>query len=311
MSDRCTETGAVRLNGPIPSEGRVEICSQGHDWVSVCYDDDWDDNDAAVVCRELRHTADGKSTLAFHSQISSVSIIRVLLLIGARASYVWIRRSTGIHTNFDCSLTEERLRDCTRSDHDQFACRNNRVATVRCREDGLRVKNVNVAINTPHYTIHCVLVTWELHNVIAHQPSSFLVQCFNELYYLKFSVNNETFISFSVNSSLPSLSYICCVSAIYYGYYTAERRCYNTLSETLISGSFTSPSSTEMLQSDSFTSPASNELDKFVSSDLNNMRASIIGGVLGSIIVILLLLLAMCGGALLYLLQSRGVIPKR
>lgn len=50
-----------------------------------------------------------------------------------------------------------------------------------------------------------------------------------------------------------------------------------------------------------------------VSSDLSNMRASIniIGGVLGSIIVILLLLLAMCGGALVYLLQSRSVIPKR
>ena len=36
-----------------------------------------------------------------------------------------------------------------------------------------------------------------------------------------------------------------------------------------------------------------------------------VGGALGFIIVILVLLLVMCGGALLYLLRSRGVIPNR
>lgn len=72
---------------------------------------------------------------------------------------------------------------------------------------------------------------------------------------------------------------------------------------------FTSPASAQ-----TFTTPASvdSEFDEFVSSDLN-MKANVIGGVLGSIIVILLFLLAICGGALVYLLRSRtsGVVPKR
>ena len=64
----------------------------------------------------------------------------------------------------------------------------------------------------------------------------------------------------------------------------------------------TIPSSIQMIS-------ASIGSEKVIGSDLN-MRASIIGGVLGSIIIILLLLLAMCGGALLFLLRSRSTTPK-
>ena len=64
----------------------------------------------------------------------------------------------------------------------------------------------------------------------------------------------------------------------------------------------TTPSSTQMM-------PTSIGSEKVVDIDLN-MRASIIGGVLGSIIIILLLLLAMCGGVLLFLLRSRSMTPK-
>ena len=51
------------------------------------------------------------------------------------------------------------------------------------------------------------------------------------------------------------------------------------------------------------------QMEMFISD--SSMRANIVGGVLGFIIVVLVLLLVICGGALVYLLQSKNVIPKR
>ena len=53
------EEGRVRLvNGSLPNEGRVEICSNSA-WGTICNDDDWGFSEAKVVCRELGYRTAG------------------------------------------------------------------------------------------------------------------------------------------------------------------------------------------------------------------------------------------------------------
>ena len=66
----CGPDGSVRLvDGNGPHEGRVELCSGGK-WTTVCHHG-WDNNEAAVVCRQLGFPSQSMS----HCNCTCVAIL--------------------------------------------------------------------------------------------------------------------------------------------------------------------------------------------------------------------------------------------
>ena len=53
----CCDGIVTLAGGSLSNEGRVEICQSG-EWKTVC-DNNWGENEARVVCRQLGHTTQG------------------------------------------------------------------------------------------------------------------------------------------------------------------------------------------------------------------------------------------------------------
>ena len=77
VEDGICENGDVRLmNGTVENEGRVELCFNGR-WGTIC-DDDWDNEDAEVVCTQMGLPGEGKNaTCIVHVAINAQETCKV------------------------------------------------------------------------------------------------------------------------------------------------------------------------------------------------------------------------------------------
>ena len=94
--------------------GRVEIFIENNVWGTIC-DDEWDNRDAQVVCRQLGFGSSGTALLAFQPYASS-------------RTPIWL-------DNVNCNGQESRLIDCTHNGLENHNCVHFEDAGVTCAGD--------------------------------------------------------------------------------------------------------------------------------------------------------------------------------
>ena len=206
-----------------------------------------------------------------------------------------------------CDAHEITLLQCNHGGLRTHNCGHHEDVGVKCSEREERLLNIGV-------DVHTALITWRLQNSTLRWPTSYVVKCFNERHCIEMSVNNA--FSVQLMGLIPSISYNCCVSAVYESYvYTPKGGCIEAViiqpSEAPINanrqpnetsqpeGVLTTSSESPMIQLSACESQGSD------SRASNSSSADTIGGVLGFIIAILLILLAISGATLVYLLRLK------
>ncbi|XP_019856578.1 PREDICTED: LOW QUALITY PROTEIN: deleted in malignant brain tumors 1 protein-like [Amphimedon queenslandica] len=107
VQPECNNTDICLVGGSNANEGRVEVCINGA-WGTVC-DDDWDSDDAAVVCRQLGLGTNGVSYgSAFYGQGNGSIVMDEVNCIGTEKSL------------FQCAYTQ--IHDCSHHEDAGVKC---------------------------------------------------------------------------------------------------------------------------------------------------------------------------------------------
>lgn len=125
----CTSPGNLRLvGGSGPREGRVEMCYRGQ-WGTIC-DDEWDNIDAQVVCRQIGFGANSR----FLQIMNSLLVILDIITDAVAFQGAFFGPGVGqiILKGIDCSGDEEILLDCPTNDYESLNCTHTRDAAVAC-----------------------------------------------------------------------------------------------------------------------------------------------------------------------------------
>ena len=135
------EDGDIRLSGGRHyREGRVEVC-RNQQWGRVC-DDEWDENDAAVVCRQLGLSDEGIQKLMLTFKALSMSfIVSGAEIIDTKQSIPdWYGPSTLSFFALDdvgCNGSESKLLDCLPQHNCGRSDRGTENAGVQCLRKGM------------------------------------------------------------------------------------------------------------------------------------------------------------------------------
>ena len=134
--DAC-ESGDIRLvGGSSYLEGRVEVCFRGN-WGTVC-DDEWDQNDANVACRQLGYSDRGKNKYLSSCRGYSFTLVgaKAVTSEGSRPPRAVDLYGRGTGTIFlddlECSGNESNLFECIRKSN----CQHDEDAGLVCQNDG-------------------------------------------------------------------------------------------------------------------------------------------------------------------------------
>ena len=137
VSTGCT-SGDVRLAGGNATAGTVEICFNGV-WGTVC-DDDWDNEDARVVCRQLGLPYLGRQcvhTYVQHNVLQKMDF-ELYTLFPAPTAYDGARFGRGLGPiqldDVECSGNESSLQQCYHRGVGVHNCNHGEDAGVACSD---------------------------------------------------------------------------------------------------------------------------------------------------------------------------------